>query len=274
MSIFDPEKNQIVPVGSSQVSVRSGNLALRGLRDLELLHKNKSVSTAFRGTEENGAEGAIPKHLKALIRDPKVFDILIMFGEEYLNNGVEDRGQWHSAIYNESENIAKGLGDVLEPLFPDIWEAITDETDYIGGVKGIYGERVDNVDEFKPDYGLRLLQDGVSRNANLHFYSFRLYSIKILGSGQFTTMVEMPYAGKLHALSLDFNRAQLDEILLKAPSQLRDYVKGELLADPGTPRTIHLKGCICFGVRARMGKVEKAPKEYFVPLIAQDIFDA
>lgn len=274
MSIFDPEKNQIVPVGSSQVSVRSGNLALRGLRELEFLPASGSVSPAFPGAKENVTGKEIPANLKALIKDPEVLDSLIIVGDEYFNAGITDKSQWHSLIYNDVEDIAKGLGDVLEPLFPDIWEAITEETDYIGGVKGIYGERIKNIDGFKPDYGLRLLQDGVSRNVDLHFYNFRLYSIKILDSGQFTTMVEMPYAGKLHALSLDFNRAQLDEILLKAPSQLRDYVKGELLADPSTPRTIHLKDFICFGVRAMLGKVEKAPKEYFVPLIAQEVFDA
>lgn len=124
---------------------------------------------------------------------------------------------------------------------------------------------------YKPDYGLRLMNDGVSRKADQFFYDFRLYSLIVLGRGQYSTMVEMPLAGELHALSLDLNQGQLDQILAKASPQLVLFLRNELLPDPITPRAIDFKGEIVFGVRARLGELQKVQNESFVPLVAQEI---
>jgi hypothetical protein len=124
---------------------------------------------------------------------------------------------------------------------------------------------------FKPDYGLRLRQEGMSTDVDQTFYDFRLYSLTVLGLGQYSTMVEVAYAGKAHALSLDFDETQLATILLKAPAQLRAYVMAQLNADPATPRTIEFEGEVRFGVRARLGKTQKVGRENFVPLVAQEV---
>jgi hypothetical protein len=123
----------------------------------------------------------------------------------------------------------------------------------------------------KPDYGLRLLREGISLNVDQYFYDFRLYSFSVLGPSQYSTMVEMPYAGEMHALSLDFDETHLARILSKAPEQLRAYITTQLAADPATPRTIDFDGEITFGVRARLGKLQRVQRESFVPLVAQEI---
>jgi hypothetical protein len=89
---------------------------------------------------------------------------------------------------------------------------------------------------FRPDYGLRLSYDGFSPTVDLYFYNFRLYRLNVLGRGQYSTMVEMPYANKPYALSLDFNETQLDQILAKAASEVRFFIKSQLATDPATPR--------------------------------------
>ncbi len=76
----------------------------------------------------------------------------------------------------------------------------------------------------KPDYGLRLLQDGVSRNVDLFFYDFTLFSLTILGDEQYSMMVEKPH-GQWFALSLDFDRRQLEDIVVNAPRAVRDDVE-------------------------------------------------
>jgi hypothetical protein len=124
---------------------------------------------------------------------------------------------------------------------------------------------------FKPDYGLRQLHDGISRNVNQYFYDFRLFSLSILGPGQYSTMVDVPYEGELHALSLDFNQDQLDRILSHASPQIASLIRKELGRDSSTPRTIDFDGEVVFGVRARLGQLQKARLESFVPLIAQEI---
>ena len=42
---------------------------------------------------------------------------------------------------------------------------------------------------FKPDYGLRLKEEGISEDVDLDFYDFHLYSLTLLGNDQFSTMV-------------------------------------------------------------------------------------
>ncbi len=124
---------------------------------------------------------------------------------------------------------------------------------------------------FKPDYGLRQMNDGISRNVDQCFYDFRLYSLTVFGRGQYSTMVEMPLAGELHALSLDFNQGQLDQILAKASPKTALFLRKELSRDPSTQRTIDFEGEVVFGVRARLGELQKVQRESFVPLIAQEI---
>ena len=123
----------------------------------------------------------------------------------------------------------------------------------------------------RPDYGLRLLREGFSPNVDHYFYDFRLYSLSVLGAGQYSTMVDMPYAGEMHALSLDFDETHLARILSKAPEQLRAYIRAQLAADPETPHTIDFKGEVSFGVRARLGEIQTAQHESFVPLVAKEI---
>jgi hypothetical protein len=125
---------------------------------------------------------------------------------------------------------------------------------------------------FKPDYGLRLLKDGYSPNTDLYFYEFRLYSISVLGVGDYSTMVEKRYDGETHALSLDFNGAQLEKILAGAEPDVTAFVRAELSKDPISSRTIELDPFVSFAVRARMGRLETAStNEQFVPLVAQEI---
>src|ERR671924_1625935 len=124
---------------------------------------------------------------------------------------------------------------------------------------------------YKPDYGLRLLKESFSPTTDLFFYNFRLYSLTVLGRGQYATMVEYPYANARHALSLDFNEAQLKQILAKATPQLSAFIESQLDTDPTTPRTIRFEGEIPFDVRARLGELQKVQREEFVPLVAQEI---
>ncbi len=124
---------------------------------------------------------------------------------------------------------------------------------------------------FKPDYGLRLMRDGMSNDVDQYFYDFRLFSLTVLGRGQYSTMVELPYEGQLHALSLDFNQEQLVQILSNAEPRLTSFLRAEITRDPASPRTIDFEGEVSFGVRARLGQLQKVQRASFVPLVAQEI---
>jgi hypothetical protein len=125
---------------------------------------------------------------------------------------------------------------------------------------------------FRPDYGLRLVTEGTSSAVNLQFYNFHLFSLTVVSRSYYSTVVDTPYDGVLHALSLDFNRYQLEQILSKAEPRTAALLRAELSRDSQSPRSIDLERHVVFGVRARLGRLQKAGKEEFVPLIAQEIF--
>lgn len=124
---------------------------------------------------------------------------------------------------------------------------------------------------FKPDYGLRLKEEGISNDVDLDFYDFHLFSLTLLGNDQFSTMVVIPVDGELHSLSLDFNLSQLYKILSKADPSLASYLRNELARDPVTLRTIDLDGEVIFGVKARLGDLQVNKNERYVPLVAKEI---
>lgn len=125
---------------------------------------------------------------------------------------------------------------------------------------------------YAPDYGLKLISDGIPQDVALFFYDFRLFSLTVLSLGQYSTMVEFPRDGQRYALSLDFNEEQLTGLLAKADPNIASFIRGELAGDPTSPRTIDFDGEIQFGVKARIGKPQLGLSEPFVPLIAVEIW--
>ena len=66
---------------------------------------------------------------------------------------------------------------------------------------------------YKPDYGLKLLQDGITRDVSIHFPQFLLYSITVLDYEKYSSMVEIPYDNQVYAVSIDFNHEQVQDML-------------------------------------------------------------
>ncbi len=115
------------------------------------------------------------------------------------------------------------------------------------------------------------MRDGFSQKVAHCFYDFRLFNLYVLGLGKYSAMSDLPYEGVWHALSLDFDQTQLDQILMKTTPQIREYLKAEISRDPETQRRIDFDGEITFGVRARLGQLQKVAREDFVPLVVQEI---
>lgn len=124
---------------------------------------------------------------------------------------------------------------------------------------------------YKPDYGLKLLNDGVSSNIDLHFSEFPLFSLTLLGKNQYSTMLEMPMDGVVYALSLDFNQEQLDNILSNANTNSVNIIKTELLRDSVTPRTIDYEEKIIFDAIAQIGDLQSNQNESFAPLVLKNM---
>jgi hypothetical protein len=113
---------------------------------------------------------------------------------------------------------------------------------------------------FKPDYGLFLANQGVTREVEQFFYDFRLFEISVVGRDQYTTMVDFPIGGEVYALSVDFNARIFQQILERSPRHIRERIKRELAIDPATPRRIELPEPIQCGVVARLGTKQTVAK--------------
>jgi hypothetical protein len=122
------------PIGKPPARIKSSKLD-----EIRKNLKKKSQEAGFETAEEiePGGKQAGPD-VKGMLADPEVFGMLVDLGDKYYNSGITDRSEWHASIYDEAEDIAEGLGDVLEPLFKKIWSAITGEEDYVGGTGGVY----------------------------------------------------------------------------------------------------------------------------------------
>ena len=97
-----------------------------------------------------------------------------------------------------------------------------------------------------------------------------MYDFGILGLGKFTTTVDHDHEEVVHAASFDFGVPELEKILEHVPTYIGYWLI--LQADDPTPRSVRLPEPISFGVVARLGNPQHAPKEVFVPLIIGDVF--
>jgi hypothetical protein len=166
------------------------------------------------------------------------------------------------ALYHQSKPSHRGT----KHLAPVVGSFLSGSMSATPPTTGDDSNRASNL---KPDYGLFLASQGVTRDVEHFFYDFRLYEISVLGGGQYTTMVNLPAEGEVYAMSLDFDAITLQKILQRSPDQVRDLVRRELAADPSTPRTIELAQPIQLGVVARLGVEQIVAKEEFIPLVAQ-----
>ena len=125
---------------------------------------------------------------------------------------------------------------------------------------------------FKPDYGLRLRKDGVGPQVKHYFYKVPLHGFDVAGIGQFTVCLDVPYAGEIHALSLDFTTEHLVAILSLVPSSVRQDIMSSLHRDPNTPRSVQFPVPVnCDHICATLGQIQHGPYESYIPLIVSEI---
>ncbi len=121
-----------------------------------------------------------------------------------------------------------------------------------------------------PDYGLTLLRSGVHRDFQVYFYTLQLDHISAVRHHQFTTLLRTSQGGVDYALSLDFDRDVLDDIVEWASPAAKSSVRFWLLQQ-GSVVTLQLPELITFGVCASLGEEQRAAKETFVPFVIERV---
>lgn len=124
---------------------------------------------------------------------------------------------------------------------------------------------------YKPDYGLKLLQDGISNEVSIHFPQFVLYSITILDYEKYSSMVEIPYDNQVYAVSIDFNHEQLQDMLKCASKNALQQITEELDSDMFTQRTIDIEEPFMIDITISLGKLQRNQYEEFVPFLVKSV---
>lgn len=124
---------------------------------------------------------------------------------------------------------------------------------------------------YKPDYGLKLLKDGISKDVIIDFPLFTIYNITILDYEKYSTLVEISFNNKIYTLSVYFNQERLEEILKFAPKKTIRQVNNELNIDMFTKRTINLEESFTIDFSLSLGELEKSQDEKFVPFFIKNI---
>ena len=123
----------------------------------------------------------------------------------------------------------------------------------------------------KPDYGLKLLQDGISSDVSIHFPQFVIYSITVLDYEKYSSMVEIPYDNQVYALSIDFNFEQLQEMLKYASQNAIEQITQAFDSDIFTQRTIDIYEPFMVDLTVSLGDLQRNQQETFVPFIIRTI---
>ena len=124
---------------------------------------------------------------------------------------------------------------------------------------------------YKPDYGLKLLQDGISNEVSIHFPQFVLYNITVLDYEKYSSMVEIPYDNQMYAVSIDFNHEQLQDMLKYASKNVLQQITEELDSDMFTHRTIDIEEPFMIDITISLGKLQRNQHEEFVPFIVKSV---
>lgn len=124
---------------------------------------------------------------------------------------------------------------------------------------------------YKPDYGLKLLQDGISNTVSIHFPQFVLYSITILDYEKYSSMVEIPYDNQVYAVSIDFTHEQLQDMLKYASKNALQQITENLDSDMFTQRTIDIEEPFMIDITISLGKLQRSQHEEFVPFIVKSV---
>jgi hypothetical protein len=125
------------------------------------------------------------------------------------------------------------------------------------------------MNEFKPDYGLTMSKLGFKNDVEIPITDFSFDSITPLGNNAFSTTIEYLQEGVTYALSIDYTGEQLKHILSDT-DEMETILKK--VNDPFiTVVTVELKHPIIFDLVARLGKLQTAQQEQFIPLILQEV---
>lgn len=174
-----------------------------------------------------------------------------------MNQLFEQVGASEMANYNRTRNICLNLKMPFDgpPLEEDENPAQTTGA-----------QPITDADKFIPDFGMKLAQGGFGKKKKVYFSDLTIETIVIVEEGLFTTMGEHSCDDVDYAVSFDFDRNVLIDILRKMEPLMRESFLKRCEGIPPVvatlPEPVTLKIVEC-----HLGDVQQAEREAFVPFV-------
>jgi len=124
---------------------------------------------------------------------------------------------------------------------------------------------------FAPDFGLRLVRDGASPEMDIQLVPFELDRISVVNEKLFTTISNMVFDGVPHAVSLDFDAKMLEAIKKLCPQKTAMLIENQFQNSFVKGHTLMFPRPIKLAVTARLGKIQTARHEQFIPLVIRGV---
>jgi hypothetical protein len=124
---------------------------------------------------------------------------------------------------------------------------------------------------FAPDFGLCLMRRGASRDTDILLVPFVLEQISVVSAGLFTTISNFDFLDDTYAVSLDFDTTILEDIKRLCSTKTARLIEKELQNAGAKARTVVLPEPVELAVTARLGEVQSAAYEEFLPLVVQSV---
>lgn len=119
--------------------------------------------------------------------------------------------------------------------------------------------------DYKPDFGLWLLKLGTPLNMISHFPFTPINFIARITDDMYSTVVGIKFDDIQLAISFDFSKERLEELLLATPASLKDILKERLSK---APFRIELREPLFVNIEAKIGEnVHTNDVEDYLPLI-------
>ena len=123
----------------------------------------------------------------------------------------------------------------------------------------------------RPDYGLRMSNEGRDPRTVHHFYGLPLDGFGVVGKDRYTFAIEKVYDGERHCVSFDFGSDALEIILSAVPPRVASSIRRVLASDPGAAGSFRVDPVICEHVRATLGQLQESRDETFVPFVVMQL---
>lgn len=117
-----------------------------------------------------------------------------------------------------------------------------------------------------PDLGT-YLREHADPSATFNFVQFPVSMLGRVGQDLFNTTAAMPMNGKSFAVTLDFDRANLEAVLSGMPAALGTAVAEQFSGPFEKSKVLTLPLPVTVRVEARLGEVQQNAQENYVPLI-------